>query len=188
MVWNCVFGEEERQLTREECKDSQGALRSSWGHRVWSYYSNHVPSCWFFSSNLDSSMKKGRLVQSRVFSRKEWGKNRLRYEGRIGLRDQEGRDRILTTDGPGTLRGNRQEIKVEGTDWKKTEGPEWKMYCRELVFFEYILYPTHLSCVTLFNSPNNPILTLLRSLSKLASKWQKWNVVHVANYWVILAS
>lgn len=43
-----------------------------------------------------------------------------RSEGRIGLRDQGSRGIILATDGSGTLWGNRQEIQMEGTDWKKT--------------------------------------------------------------------
>lgn len=29
---------------------------------------------------------------------------------------------ILATDEPGTLGGNRQEIKMKVVDWKKTEG------------------------------------------------------------------
>lgn len=47
-------------------------------------------------------------------------------------------DMILATDGPGTLRGNRQEIKMKGADWNKTEGSGYQMSRMELIFIEHV--------------------------------------------------
>lgn len=51
------------------------------------------------------------------------------------------RDMILATDRPETLRGNRQEIKMKGSDWKKTERSGGQMSCLELIFTEHVISP-----------------------------------------------